>query len=296
MHTSSHFASPTDRVDLGSSSDLPSLVYRLIPWAGAVLLALYLGATLLDAARRRRRLRAARRRFFEPAPDPLPAGLVTVAGTVATDALDGVAIRALAGGKGWSLFPDGSPRWHHGSDLPTFEVHPFALVLNGSGARVPVVFEPGSNLLGWPEMIPSPRTPAVERIRELSLRAGQRVVVDGLLAPGDPEMAVYREAEPALVLRGHGGGCLVIETEDFAGRLEREARLVRSVRSVIAGTGALFYLVPLAMYALDRLRVGLGSKPSLTEDESLAMFFGALLIVMSMAVWSRESVSNDVMT
>ena len=35
----------TDRLDIGSASDTPPIVYMLLTWAGSVALALYLAAT-----------------------------------------------------------------------------------------------------------------------------------------------------------------------------------------------------------------------------------------------------------
>jgi len=278
---------PTDRFDLSSPSAASSPVVPCIALAGALALALYVAGRLRQGAHRGRQQREWRERFAARAPDALEPGLATLAGTVQMDGAAGVALRARARAKGWYLDLGDGAGWHLGDGAPRIETRPFTLALNGSGARVGVLTDAQTVLLDWP--VPAGIPPS-EDVLELSLGAGQRVVVDGLLAPRDPEAATYRRDGNSLILRGHPGGRLVIEVEGFAHGLERERHSLRPISDGIVATVACAYLITLAIYAHDRSNAGAPERRWLggdlwptSESVLLAVAISVVVVVLGVA-------------
>lgn len=254
-----------------------------VAWAGVVVIALYIAVRCSMEALRRRRLRASALRFSEPGPARLSPGLTTLAGTVETDEPEGVAIRLCAPGRSFVFQPVGEPRWDiHATEAErSFEVHPFTLVVAGTGVRVRVRPDANVNLLSWPESVGPETDIASERTHALTLHAGERVLVSGMLAPMSPGSAAYRGGEHELVLQAPRGGALVIEAEYFAARRDRTPRMFRRIGDVIFGVVAVSHLVLLGISLHERDRA-----TPLESPNSGGMLMTLLVMLVIALLWA----------
>jgi hypothetical protein len=239
-------------------------------WTGLAVIALYIAARLSMEARRHRRLRASRLRFTEPGLPRLSPGLTTIAGVVETDEPEGVAIRLCAPYESFALDPSGEPRWRiwAAEAERSFEVHAFTLVAGG-GVRVRVQPDEDVNLLSWPESV-SPKVASLAvRQHAIVLRAGERVLVSGVLACSSPSAGAYRGEEHAFVLHAPRGGSLVIEAEPFAVCRDRMPRTFRRIGD------ATFAAVALAHLGL-----------LVTAPDPAVMFITVLLMLVIALAWA----------
>lgn len=215
-------------------------------YVGITYLVLYVVARLAIEALRRRRLRTAVRRFTEPGPARLSPGPTTLAGTVETDEPEGVAIRFVAPYRSFALDTKGELRWglHADEAERSYEIHPFTLVVAGTGARVRIKPEEDVNLLSWPERAKAEPEPPTDSTRyALTLRAGERVLVSGLLARTSPSSAGYRGDEHDFVIHTPREGALVIEAEHFVVGRDGAPRGLRRTGDVIFAAVAPVHLI-----------------------------------------------------
>lgn len=216
-----------------------------VAWLGFAIIAVYVVVRAFMEIRRARRMRASRRRFTEPGPPRLTPGLTTLAGVVETDEPEGVALRLVTSYDGFALEREGGLRWGIYADPgdPSREIHPFTLVVAGTGARVRVRPEEDVNLLSWPEKVGEVTGRLMTHPFALSLHAGERVLVCGMLAASSAHATAYRGDEHPFILHAPREGSLVIESEHFAVRFERRHRLFRRIGDISFAVIALVHLI-----------------------------------------------------
>jgi hypothetical protein len=176
---------------------------------GAVAIAVCVVARLYAEVRLRRWQREQQQPFEAP-PEPLSWGLRSYVGTVETDDPEGVAIRVIYESAG-EVAP------HRAWGGCPAEARPFTLVLAGTGARVWVTPEERYGL----RVVSAEHRASPDRQREHVVRAGDRVVVSGLLVPARGAVAGYRGNPQDFTLRPPDGGELLITSEPWH-RQQRE--------------------------------------------------------------------------
>lgn len=204
---------------------------------GGVVIAVCVVARLYAAARQHRRVRA-QQAAFEAPPEPLEWGLRTYAGTVETDAPEGVAIRVISPSAG-EVAP------HRTGSDGSAEARPFTLVLSGTGARVWVDPEERYCL----RVASTEHRPPPEPQQAHVVRAGDRVIVSGLLVPTRPAQGGYRGQPHDFTLRPPDGGELEITSEASQRAAAREAHVIIALVDVLWGVPALAHI---AFAWLDR--------------------------------------------
>ena len=216
---------PTERFDLVAAGGFDA--FALYGMVGAVVVTLVF--RVLRALIRRRRVAAVRAPFLAPSPDGAREGAVTLTGTVEGDGNRTPMIAVRIRQKG--ILRTGNyagMSWSEAGREVT--ARPFVLRLNGSGTRVRVL--PGEPVLQ--ANLVTHTIEARERLREATLRAGDRARVTGVMTcdlPREKDADGYRGAPLELVLRAQAGEGLLVEAEssadlaDQAGILSRRPRL-----------------------------------------------------------------------
>lgn len=236
-------------------------------WIGGAAIAVCVVARLYAAARLRR-WRREQGAPFEAPPEPLEWGLRAYVGTVETDAPDGVAIRVLCGSAG-EVAP------HRAWGDSAAEAHPFTLTISGNGVRVWV--DPEEHYCLRVASIEHRTSPS--RQREHLVRAGDRVLVSGLLVPAGRAEGGYRGPGHDFTLRPPDGGELSITSEAFLRAAAREERAIVTCADLTWGIPALAHV---ALAWLDRGR----------ERWANALSVSAFLLAMIVVVGSLTAVGE----
>lgn len=187
---------------------------------------------------RLRRWRRELLRPFEDPPESLERGLRSFVGTVETDDSEGIVIRVI-----YPSAEEVAP--HRARDCSFDEARGFTLVLSATDARVWVEPEERYCL----RVVSTEHQGPPEPQRAHIVRAGDRVLVSGLLVPARRAEGGYRGPAHDFTLRPPDGGELEITSEAFQRAAAREARVIVACVDVIWGAPALAHL---AFTWLDR--------------------------------------------
>ncbi|MFT3769483.1 MAG: hypothetical protein QM820_28940 [Minicystis sp.] len=232
-------------------------------WIGGAAIAVCVVARLY-AAVRLHRWRREQRAPFEAPLEPLERGLRAYVGTVETDAPEGVAIRVLYGSAG-EVAP------HRAWGNSATEAHPFTLAISGTDARVWVDPEERYCL----RVVSTEHRTSPNPQRAHLVRAGDRVLVSGLLVPARRAEGGYRGSGHDFTLRPPDGGEISITSEAFLRAAAREAGGIVTCADITWGVPALAHV---ALAWLDRGRERWPNALSVT-----AFLLAMIVIVGSLA-------------
>lgn len=213
------------------------------------LTAISIGATgivigvvgLLYAEVRLWRERREQQRPYKDPPEPLERGLRSYLGTVETDDPEGIAIQAFhsnhSGGE--AVRPCRWKSWQEEAGYSA-EASPFTLVVSGTGVRVRVDPQDRYVILAI-----SKEQPEGSKVRWLcTIRAGDRVVVSGMLRRTAPGQGGYRGGAHDFTLGPPDGGELSITSEEWHKQLWKAQRLILHViMDIFWGLPALVHIV-----------------------------------------------------
>ena len=166
----------------------------------------------LYVERRLWRERREQQRLYKAPPEPLERGLHSYLGTVETDDPEGIAIRALHSNQSGveAVTPCRWKSWQEENGYSAEASH-FTLVVSGTGVRVRVDPQNRYEILAV-----SKEQPEGSKCRWLcTIRAGERVVVSGMLRRAAPGQSGYRGGAHDFTLGPPDGGELSITSEEL---------------------------------------------------------------------------------
>ncbi len=199
----------------------------------------------LHIVRYRARARAQRAAFAAAAAGEGPRGPETgrvklCAGVVRCDSKDRIAARVTIRQDHKEIRPSkGSPYWVWTEKQRTTRVVPFELLPDHGP---PIHVEPGESPVVVDELVTQVVEADRKRVREATIRNGQRVFVEGTLRGGAQVAMAYRGGDERCTLEPQEGGSLLIATDAVLHRFDGRIRALS--HGVIAG-GLVWLLIVL---------------------------------------------------
>ena len=184
--------------------------------------------------------RREQQRLYKAPPEPLEWGLRSYLGTVETDDPEGIAIRALHSNDSsvQAIVPCRWKSWQE-ENGNSAEASPFTLVVSGTEVRVRVDPQDRYEILAV-----SKEQPEGSKCRWLcTIRAGERVVVSGMLRRAAPGQSGYRGGAHDFTLGPPDGGELSITSEEWHKLDWTGARVFLLILNAIWGLPALPHII-----------------------------------------------------